>query len=214
MTATPPPTPSTTAPLYAPESGSGVTPSQTVGPFFANCLLRDDMRAHNVLVTPDTEGTRIRIVGYVYDGDGTPLPDALVEIWQANAAGRYNHPEDAGDAALDPTFKGWGRSGTDTDGTFRFDTIKPGRAPYDDDVMQAPHICVAVFARGLLNHLYTRIYFSDEPSNEQDPVLQRVPPERRATLIARHAGVEPGGRTMYTFNVVLQGQNETAFFNI
>jgi protocatechuate 3,4-dioxygenase alpha subunit len=177
-------------------------------------MLRDDMRAHNVLVTPDTEGTRIRIVGYVYDGDGQPIRDALVEIWQANAAGHYNHPDDPGQAALDSTFKGWGRSGTDTDGTFRFDTIKPGRVPFDGDVMQAPHICVAVFARGLLNHLYTRIYFSDEPSNEQDPVLLRVPPERRATLFAHQSGVEPGGRIMYSFNVVLQGQNETAFFNI
>lgn len=189
-----------------------LSPSQTVGPFFLDCLLRKDAR-RNVLASADTAGEHIRIEGRVLDGDGTPVPDALVEIWQANAAGRYRHAADTReDIALDPTFTGFGRSGTDDDGAYWFETIRPGTVPFEDDRMQAPHICVMVFARGLLNHLATRLYFADEPANETDPILQLVPTDRRSTLLARrdpHDGV-----ATYRFDIVLQGAGETAFFNV
>jgi protocatechuate 3,4-dioxygenase alpha subunit len=188
-----------------------LTSSQTVGPFFAPALLREDARRH-VLTQAETVGERIRIEGRVLDGDGEPVPDALVEIWQANAHGRYNHPADQGPAALDPSFTGFGRSGTDEEGRYWFETVKPGRVAFDEKQMQAPHICVTVFSRGLLNHAVTRLYFEDEPSNTEDPVLQCVPAERRATLLARR---EPdGATTVYRFDIVLQGANETAFFNV
>ncbi len=188
-----------------------LTSSQTVGPFFAPTLLREDAR-RNVLIQPETTGERIRIEGHVLDGDGVPVPDAMVEIWQANAHGRYNHPADQGSAALDPSFLGFGRSGTAEDGSYWFETIKPGPVPFNGERMQAPHICVTVFARGLLNHLVTRLYFEDDPSNASDPVLQSVPADRRATLLARRQ--QEGNMTVYRFDIILQGPGETAFFNL
>lgn len=192
-----------------------LTASQTVGPFFAPALLRADARRH-VLTQPETTGERIRIEGRVLDGDGEPVPDALVEIWQANAHGRYNHPADQGPATLDPSFTGFGRSGTAEDGSYWFETIKPGTVPFDKTRMQAPHICVTIFARGLLNHLVTRLYFADEPANAEDPVLQHVPAPRQATLLAqRESSSEPAGNApVYRFDIILQGPNETAFFNV
>jgi protocatechuate 3,4-dioxygenase alpha subunit len=190
-----------------------LTGSQTVGPFFSPALLREDAR-RNVLTQPETAGERIRIEGRVLDGDGVPVPDAMVEIWQANAHGRYNHPTDQGPAVLEPSFLGFGRSGTEEDGSYWFETVKPGPVPFDRERqrLQAPHICVTVFSRGLLNHLVTRLYFEDEPTNAGDPVLQRVPEQRRATLLARR---EPGGpAVVYRFDIVLQGADETAFFNL
>ena len=189
-----------------------LTGSQTVGPFFAPALLREDARRH-VLTQPETVGERIRIEGHVFDGDGVPVPDAMVEIWQANAHGRYNHPADQGPAPLDPTFIGFGRSGTDDDGRYWFETIKPGRVAFDRERLQAPHICVMVFSRGLLNHLVTRLYFADEASNADDPILQQyVPAERRATLIAPRE--QHNGTVVYRFDIILQGAGETAFFNV
>lgn len=188
-----------------------LTSSQTVGPFFHDCLLRDDAR-RNVLAGPDTAGAHIQIVGTVYDGDRQPIPDALIEIWQANAHGRYNHPADARDLPLDPGFIGFGRSGTDADGRYWFETIVPGRVPFDTRRMQAPHICVAVFGRGLLNHLYTRLYFADEPATADDPLLALVPAERRATLLA--AREQDADTAVYRFDIVLQGEGETVFFNL
>jgi protocatechuate 3,4-dioxygenase alpha subunit len=190
-----------------------LTGSQTVGPFFSPALLREEAR-RNVLTRPETAGERIRIEGRVLDGDGVPVPDAMVEIWQANAHGRYNHPTDQGPAVLEPSFLGFGRSGTEEDGSYWFETVKPGPVPFDRERqrLQAPHICVTVFSRGLLNHLVTRLYFEDEPTNAGDPVLQRVPEHRRATLLARR---EPGGPVVvYRFDIVLQGADETAFFNL
>jgi len=188
-----------------------LTSSQTVGPFFSPALLREDAR-RNVLAGPETVGERIRIEGRVLDGDRVPVPDALVEIWQANANGRYNHPADQGPALLDPSFTGFGRSGTAEDGSYWFETVKPGPVPFDDERRQAPHICVTVFARGLLNHLVTRLYFADEPSNALDPVLQHVPQDRRPTLLASR---ESGGEfAAYRFDIILQGPAETAFFNV
>lgn len=188
-----------------------LTGSQTVGPFFGPALLREGARRH-VLTQPETAGERIRIEGRVLDGDGEPVPDALVEIWQANAHGRYNHPADQGPAALDPSFIGFGRSGTDEEGHYWFETVKPGCVAFDEKQMQAPHICVTVFSRGLLNHAVTRLYFEDEPANAEDPVLQHVPAERRATLLARR---ESAGETIvYRLDIIMQGANETAFFNV
>jgi protocatechuate 3,4-dioxygenase, alpha subunit len=187
------------------------TASQTVGPFFHDCLLRDG--AHMpTLVTPETLGERIRVEGRVLDGDGAGVPDALIEIWQANAAGRYDHPADARELPRDPQFSGYGRTATDADGGFWFATIRPGAVPFDAATMQAPHINLAVFGRGLLNHLFTRIYFADDPAVAADPVLQCVPAERRATLLARRA--DAGGATIYRLDIVLQGAGETVFFNL
>lgn len=196
-----------------------IVPSQTVGPFFLNCLLRDDAR-RNVLVQPETAGERIRIEGRVLDGDGDPVPDALIEIWQADAAGRYYHSVSAGagvrdEAAPDPAFTGFGRSGMDDTGAYWFDTIRPGAVPFDADRsgrMQAPHICVMVFARGLLNSLATRLYFADDPANDADPVLALVPATRRETLLARRESSDASG-ALYRFDIILQGDGETVFFN-
>ena len=186
-----------------------LTSSQTVGPFFSGALLRKDA-IRNVLTQPETIGERIRIEGRVLDGDGLPIPDAMVEIWQANAHGRYNHPTDKG--TLDTSFLGFGRSGTNEDGGYWFETIKPGSVPFDNVRLQAPHIGVAIFARGLLNHLVTRLYFEDEPTNSLDPILQYVPAERRATLLAKREA--QGTAVVYRFDILLQGANETAFFNV
>ncbi|HET9919895.1 MAG TPA: protocatechuate 3,4-dioxygenase subunit alpha [Ktedonobacteraceae bacterium] len=190
-----------------------LTASQTVGPFFAPTLLREDA-LRNGLAQPETAGERIRIEGRVLDGDGLAVPDAMVEIWQANAHGRYNHPADTSDAALDPSFLGFGRSGTGEDGSYWFETIKPGSVPFDGEQQQAPHICVTIFARGLLNHLVTRLYFEDEPDNALDPVLNCVPDERRATLLARREAGNGNAPVVYRFDIILQGANETAFFNV
>lgn len=188
----------------------GRTPSQTVGPFFGPALVREDASQH-VLVTPATQGQRIRIEGRVYDGEKAPVPDAMVEIWQANAYGRYNHPADESDAPLDPEFTGFGRAGSDSEGSFWFETIRPGPVPFDSDRTQAPHIAVTVFARGLLNHLFTRLYFEDEPANADDPILQLVPAERRRTLLTTRS--DDGPIVVYRFDIILQGPGETVFFN-
>ena len=188
-----------------------LTSSQTVGPFFAPTLLREDAR-RNVLTRPETAGERMRIEGRVLDGDGEPVPDALVEIWQANVYGRYNNPADHGPATLDPSFLGFGRSGTAEDGSYWFETVKPGPVPFDGERWQAPHICVTVFARGLLNHVVTRLYFENEPTNTGDLVLQSVPDDRRATLVARREARDTAA--VYRFDIVLQGAGETAFFNL
>ena len=194
---------------------AGITPSQTVGPFFAPALTPGkDYPWHqpigNDLITPDTSGDRIRIEGRVLDTDAAPVNDAMIEIWQADAAGRYAH---AGDLRRpNAGFKGFGRCGTDSEGRFSFSTIKPGAVPGPDGKQQAPHILVAVFARGLPRHAYTRIYFSDERVNENDPILALVPADRRATLIAKRE--EKKGSPVYVFDIRLQGENETAFFDV
>lgn len=190
---------------------SYLTASQTVGPFFHDCLLRDGAHVPT-LVRPETAGERIRVAGRVLDGDGAPVPDAMVEIWQANSYGRYHHPLDTRDLPLDPAFTGLGRTGTGADGGFWFETVKPGPVPYDATTMQAPHICIAVFGRGLLNHLYTRLYFADDPAIAEDPILLRVPAERRGTLLARRE--DRDGATVYQLDIVLQGSGETVFFNL
>ena len=186
------------------------TPSQTVGPFFHLGMARPEWAD---LTAGNPEGERIVIEGRVIDGDGAPVPDACVEVWQANSAGRYNHPDDTQtDKPLDPKFHGFGRAATDAEGQFRISTIRPGPVPGRGNALQAPHINVALFARGLLKHLYTRIYFADEPRNGTDPLLASIEDEKvRGTLLARP---EAGGPKRYRFDIVMQGENETAFLDI
>jgi protocatechuate 3,4-dioxygenase alpha subunit len=186
------------------------TPSQTVGPFYAIGLTR---RTMSVLATEASEGEPIRIEGRVIDGDGKPIPDALVEIWQANAYGRYNHPDDKQEKPLDPTFAGWGRSGTDEKCFYRFETIKPGPVPGADDSVQAPHINLVIFARGMLVHAYTRIYFADEPANADDAVLNSIKTKKRRRTLIALPGME-NGKKVYRFDIHLQGENETVFFDV
>jgi|SRR5215211_5123803 len=182
------------------------TPSQTVGPFF-NIGLPGQKPPE--LVADGTDGA-VRVEGTVFDGEGEPVPDALIEVWQANAAGRYAHPEDTRDELpLDPGFRGFGRCETDEDGRYGFLTVKPGPVPAPGGGMQAPHLAVSVFARGLLKQLATRIYFPDEEeANAADAILQSVDPERRSTLVAS----ELDGRLR--FDVRLQGDGETVFFDV
>ena len=194
----------------------GLTPSQTVGPYFAYGLTPNkkydwtDLIIGD-LVTPDTTGERIRIEGQVFDGDGKPITDSMIEIWQADAQGRYAHPRDARTRS-NTSFKGFGRVGTDAEGRYVFHTIKPGLVPGPDGTTQAPHILVAVFARGMLQHVFTRIYFADEAANAQDPILTLVPAERRQTLVARREDGADG--PVYRFDIRIQGENETVFFDI
>jgi len=188
------------------------TPSQTLGPFFAFGLAarQYDYPGAQIfdgdLVGDPIPGARIRIIGRVFDGGGQPIPDALVEIWQADAAGRYVQP---GGSNLG--FRGFGRLGTgvDPENRFLFRTVKPGAI----DVVQAPHVNVILSMRGLLSHVYTRIYFGDEvEANARDRVLASVPPERRHTLIAPHES--EADETIYRFDIRMQGENETVFFDV
>jgi protocatechuate 3,4-dioxygenase, alpha subunit len=189
---------------------AGLTSSQTVGPFFHEALLRD---GQSTLVKPATQGEHIAIEGIVTDGAGVPIADAMIEIWQANAAGRYDHPADTQDKPTDPAFHGFGRAGTDQAGKYRFETIRPGAVPGRGNSLQAPHIAVTIFTRGLLLHLVTRLYFADEPLNDGDPVLALVPDEAgRRTLIA--TPVAGASIPTYRFDIRLQGDDETVFFEI
>ena len=180
---------------------------QTVGPFFTIGLTRLN---RTELAGPGVSGERVTIEGHMFDGDGAPIPDAMIEIWQANSHGKYNHPEDEQDKPVEPGFSGYGRIPTDESGRFRFTTIKPGAVPGPDGKMQAPHIAVSVFMRGLLRRLVTRIYFPDEPGNTGDFVLNLVEPSRRGTLTARKVAGREG---VLEWNVVTQGANETVFFD-
>jgi protocatechuate 3,4-dioxygenase alpha subunit len=183
------------------------TPSQTVGPFYS--IGTTWLHTHDI--AGKAKGERITITGIVTDGDGKPIPDAFLEVWQANAAGKYDHPEDRQDKPVDPGFGGFGRVPTDRDGRFAFTTVKPGAVPGLGNSLQAPHILVAVFMRGMLRHAFTRIYFSDETAaNAGDPVLGLVDDAtRRGTLIAARVP----GKPEYRWDVVMQGAGETVFFD-
>ncbi len=183
------------------------TASQTVGPFFRIGL---ESMFIPVVAGPEVPGEHVTIHGRVLDGDGKPIPDAVIETWQADAQGNYANLDDLMDRERPPIFTGFGRAPTDDDGQFTLTTIKPGRVPGPGVSLQAPHLVVLVFMRGLLLHLVTRVYFPDEASNMEDPILGLVPPERRATLIARKASAEEG---VLEWDIVMQGENETVFFD-
>ena len=179
--------------------------SQTIGPYLRiglEWMQVEDMASKGVA------GERVSIRGRIVDGDGKPVNDAAVEIWQANGHGRYAHADDKQDKPLEASFRGYGRSLTDDSGAFRFNTIKPGGVPGPGGKLQAPHLSVTIFMRGLLKQLQTRIYFPDDPANAQDPILALIPGERRSTLIARRTA-----DGTLEWNVVLQGKNETVFFD-
>jgi protocatechuate 3,4-dioxygenase alpha subunit len=184
------------------------TSSQTVGPYFRiglRWLNKDN------LVGEGVSGERVTIQGRVFDGDGAPVRDAILEIWQANAHGKYNHPEDTQDKLLEPGFKGYGRVPVNDEGMFRFATIKPGPVPGPQGKDQAPHLVVSVFMRGVLRRMVTRIYFPDDPHNASDFILNLVAPSRCSTLIAKKTASGPGA---LEWNVVLQGPDETVFFDV
>jgi protocatechuate 3,4-dioxygenase alpha subunit len=198
--------------------------SQTAGPYVHIGLAPQqagfdifEKNFSNVLVGPGTQGERIRIEGRVTDGSGTPVRDVLVELWQANAAGKYNHPADAQDKPLDPTFRGWGRACSDfKTGMWSFDTIKPGSVEGRGGRAMAPHVSLWIVARGINIGLNTRMYFSDEKdANAADPVLNLIEWEvRRQTLIGQRESALRDGAAVYRFDIQLQGPQETVFFDI
>ncbi len=198
------------------------SPSQTAGPYVhigtnpnwveITGVWKDDLGL--VIVGPDTKGERVILEGQVTDGAGSPVRDALVEIWQADAQGFHNSPAETRGKA-DPAFAGWARQPlSEGDGTFRFETIRPGRVPYPDGRPQAPHVTVWIVARGINLGLHTRLYFGDEvEANAADPLLNRIPePARRATLIAPRT--ERDGLPVFRFDIRLQGENETVFLDM
>lgn len=194
------------------------TASQTAGPYVHIGLAPKaagfdifEKNFTNVLAGPETQGERIRIEGRVFDGSGTPVRDVLIEIWQANAAGRYNHPADRQEKALDKTFRGWGRACSDFEtGVYTFETVKPGSVSGRNGRPMAPHVNLWIVARGINIGLHTRTYFEDErEANASDPVLASLAQDRRAGLVARH--VSEG---IYRFDIHLQGPQETVFFDL
>lgn len=180
-----------------------LTPSQTVGPFFSHALPWPD----GPYVVPAGTAGAFWLRGRVLDGAGDPVPDALVESWQADPAGRFAHPDDPRGSDVD--FRGFGRCPSDADGRWAILTVRPGRVPDAAGHMQAPHIDLSIFARGLLDRVVTRVYLPDEPdANAEDPVLSRIPEDRRSTLVATP---EENG---FRFDVHLQGERETVFFSV
>jgi protocatechuate 3,4-dioxygenase, alpha subunit len=198
------------------------TASQTAGPYVHIGLIPGmagfdifEKNFTNILTGPNTKGERITLEGRVLDGTGTPLRDVLLEIWQADAAGRYNHPADRAPGAVGGDFRGWGRAGSDFEtGLITFETIKPGATVDKTGRKCAPHVNVWIVARGINIGLNTRIYFSDEDAaNAADPVLNLIEqPVRRSTLIARRS--ERAGKVVYDFSINLQGPDETVFFDV
>lgn len=184
-------------------SGLVLTPSQTIGPFFGPFLPWPDGPE---VVAEDHPGA-VRVHGLVLDGAGEPVPDALIETWQADPEGRFPHPDDPR-GAMDSGFRGWSRCPTDAEGRWHIVTLKPGPVPHEQG-LQAPHIDVTMFARGLLHQVVTRLYFPDEAeANAADPVLSGVEPARRGTLVAVEDGDE------LRFDIRLQGEGETVFFAV
>jgi protocatechuate 3,4-dioxygenase alpha subunit len=198
------------------------SPSQTAGPYLHIGCLPNFSGIEGVypedpgsrMVNANTQGERIKLVGHIYDGDGAPLLDAMIEIWQADASGLYRSPQDSrGEADADFTaeFSGWGREPCDAQsGEFSFDTIKPGQVPYPDGRLQAPHITVWIVARGINIGLHTRLYFDDEAeANAVDPILSQLAGERAETLIAKSTG-----DGSFHFDIHLQGEDETVFLDM
>ena len=185
------------------------TPSQTVGPYLHLGLT--DTKSAACMALASVRGERVRLTCRLLDADGLPVPDAMIEVWQADAEGRYPSLEDARTTAVDPAFRGFGRMPTSEDGTCCFETIKPGRVPGSTGGLQAPHINVSILGRGLLLRLSTRIYFAGDPANAADPVLALVPENRRATLMAQP---DPSSSGSWFFEIRLCGEGETVFFDL
>lgn len=186
------------------------TPAQTIGPFFHDALMRDGVDD----LDPDRNAGRpIIVTGSVLDGGGTPIDDAMVEIWQSDGQGRYRHPLDHWTESTAGQFLGFGRVATDLQGGYRLRTVMPGSVATLDGGHQAPHLNVQIFTRGLLDRLTTRIYFDGNPANANDPVLGAADPARRTTLLAVQDG-EDDGVACYRFDLRLQGDGETIFFDI
>jgi protocatechuate 3,4-dioxygenase, alpha subunit len=186
------------------------TPSQTAGPYFHLGLTTT--RSVSCIAGPKIKGERVRLLCRVLDGNSEPVSDAMIEIWQASAEGKYNHPDDPQEEKNDPEFSGFGRMETDKDGACTFETIKPGCVPANDDAaIQAPHLNVSIFGRGILKRLATRIYFAEEPANDKDPVLALVPNERRYTLFAQRNSQRDGE---WLIDWHLCGEDETVFFDV
>jgi len=179
--------------------------NQTVGPYLHIGL---EWLTTRDIAGKGAKGERVVVVGRLLDGDGVGVNDGMLEIWQASPEGKYAHLEDTQKKPLAKGWRGFGRVFTDVRGGFRFTTVKPGRVPGPGGELQAPHLVVAVFMRGMLKHLSTRIYFPDEgTANAQDPIFKLVPPARRGTLIPKKNG------KALEWNVILQGKNETVFFD-
>jgi protocatechuate 3,4-dioxygenase, alpha subunit len=184
------------------------TPSATVGPYLHLGLTE---KYSVTQVTPkNVKGERVVLRCRVFDAENVPVSDAMIEVWQADSDGRYRHPE-IGTQPLPPASFGFGRAATNEGGYCDFETIRPGGVPAPDGKRQAPHISVAVYGRGILLQLYTRIYFAGDVANEQDPVLALVPEARRKTLLAHSDAFHPYG---WQFDIRLRGENETVFFDV
>ena len=184
------------------------TPSQTVGPFFRIELTTEE-HCVKCLAGEQAKGERVWITFHVWDGDSVPVNDAMLEIWQADSNGKYNHPDDLQPKTPDPGWIGFGRIATDDAGIAVLETIKPGRVGYN--IVQAPHLLVAVYARGMLKQLYTRVYFAGDAGNEGDPILILVPADRRESLMAQSDSARSGH---WRFDLHLQGDKETVFFDV
>ncbi len=185
------------------------TPSQTVGPYLHIGLTNK----HSVtrIAASEAGGERLRLKCRVLDVDNVPVHDAMIEIWQADAEGRYHHPDAPQGPTSDSVFRGFGRAATDQAGGCEFETIRPGRVPGPENTMQAPHLNVAVYARGILLQLYTRIYFAGDSANNGDPVLALVPADRQETLMAHS---DPQQEGSWLFDIHLRGDQETVFFDV
>ena len=184
----------------------GLTPSQTIGPFYWGTLVN----AYRCDLAPaGVAGERIELVLKLHDVAGAIVPDGLLEVWQANSHGRYNHPDDRRNLPIDTGFEGFGRASTDAGGSAHFGTVKPGRVPWPQGGLQAPHVNVSVFARGLLNRLATRLYFEGDPALGEDPVLNMIEPARRDTLIAKR-----DAQGAWHLPIHLGGPRETVFFDV
>jgi protocatechuate 3,4-dioxygenase, alpha subunit len=180
--------------------------SQTVGPYFTIGL---EYLCSHAVPEPAANAETVSVSGRLLDADGVPVPDAMLELWQADPRGRYTSEERAAIVDKPTDLPGFARVATDSQGAFWFATAKPGMVPFDNDRMQAPHIVVLIFMRGLLRHLITRMYFPDEDANKVDPVLELLPPDRRGTIIARR---DPENPAALQWNIILQGEEETVFF--
>lgn len=188
-----------------------ISPWQTIGPFFNRGLLQGDESDLTNAGSQPPDGQIIEVTGVVFEETGNPVPSAVLEIWQANAQGRYDHPGDQSAAPLDPNFKGFGRAISDIEGVFRFRTIMPGPVPGPGNTLQAPHLAMSIHSAGLLRRLITRVYFDGNSENADDPILNSIDDtEHRATLIAKKR--DGADNPVYEFNIKLRGDGETAFF--